>query len=199
MKNLYRFFIYINLSTSIFLLFAEASSGSNHKPAGHDIPKESCILISSPLYSKEDSLKFHNTKLKDVRSFKSVLILVSPKSKFYNNYLLSTIAYPTKKTVKSFIKLDTTIYPVSNNLFNMAVSTPVHDEMTLSYSLIHGNFVTAKLFSVLGNEITTLFAERQNSGSQLKTLYVADKVSSGIYILRITIGSQRVARRIQIL
>ena len=145
---------------------------------------------------KPDSTKFHSSKQNSNKLNKSNTLFVNTKPSFYHKYLLSTLG---SRPNNSTIKLDTTSYPLTTNLYNIQVSTPIHDAMTLSYSLLQDNLVTVKLFSVLGNEITTLFSERQNSGPQIKTFYISDKVSSGIYILRLTVGTQRIAKRIQVL
>ncbi len=197
MKKLYRFFIFIFLSiTQLSGTFANATVLF---PGTLSINLSRSYLetphLSKKVKSIADSLKFRSSKLRDPRIFKSNFIFLVPKSSFYNKYLLSTLG----SNSTNFKKIDTTSFPFYNNLSNIRVSSPIHDEMILSYSLVQENLVTAKIFSVLGNEITTLFSERQNPGNQIKSFNIADKVSSGIYILRLTVGSQRVAKRIQVL
>lgn len=165
--------------------FGYSSILESNKPLGE---------LSGKDKNRGDSVRLRTAKIRENKPFKPNFLFVNPKSSFYNKYLLSTL-----NRRNSFIRVDTTTYPLGSSLSNIQVSSPIHDAMTLSYSLLQENLVTAKLFSVLGNEVTTLFSEKQNSGYQSKTLNISDKVSSGIYILRITVGSQRIAKRIQVL
>jgi len=185
MKKLSKFFILVYLFSCINLVVLAVSPVLNSRKS---TPKSSIKLNKFM-----DSLKLHNSKSKDLKNLKSNFVFVSPKTSFHTIYLYSTLhSIP-------FRKMDTSSIPLNANLSTIQVTTPIHDEMKLSYSLVQENVVTAKIFSVLGNEITTLFSERQNPGFQTKTFNISDKVSSGIYILRVTVGSQRIAKRIQVL
>jgi|GEM_PF-725771 len=187
MKKLYRFFIFVYM----MCCFVPATFGFSIVLFSGNKETKSTNKINT----HSDSLKSHPLKAKDLKPFKSSLLFISSKPSFYNKYLLGTLGPNTI----AFHKIDTTSYPLNTNLSNIQVTSPIRDEMTLTYSLVQENVVTAKLFSVLGNEVTTLFSERQNPGYQSKTFNISDRVSSGIYILRLTVGSQRIAKRIQVL
>jgi hypothetical protein len=187
MKKLYRFFILAFFLNGLNLMVQAVPAVLY---SGKSINKSSFKLNRI-----RDSLKLHNGKSKDMRAIKPSLVFISPKTSFHTKYLYSTL----NPNSIAFHKLDTATIPLNSSLSEIQVSSPIHSEMTLKYSLVQENMVTAKIFSVLGNEITTLFSERQNPGIQVKTFNISDKISSGIYILRITVGSQRIAKRIQVL
>ncbi len=153
-------------------------------------------LIHYPFFIvKADSLKQHSNRIKDIKPYSRTFLFINPSGKSSNHkFIINTlIIHPIE-----LIKTDSASNPLAGNLFNVEVSSPIHSALTLTYSLNQENIVSAKLFSILGTEITTLFTEKQFPGSQLKTFYIADKLSSGIYILRLTAGNQRIAKRIQV-
>ncbi len=82
---------------------------------------------------------------------------------------------------------------------NFSVNSPIRDQLTLSYSLSRDTKVTAQIFTVLGTEVTTLFSEYQLAGPYRMVRSLADRVSSGIYILKLTAGTEQMAKRIQVL
>lgn len=187
MKKLFKFFIIVYLINclSFQALIAKAILYSR-KP----YPRTS-IKLNKYL----DSSKLHSAKSKDLKNLKSSFVFLTPKTSFHTIYLYTTL----HSQGVAFHKMDTASIPLNNIIPTIQVTNPIHDAMTLQYALVQENFVTAKIFSVLGNEVTTLFSEKQNPGIQIKTFNISDRVSSGIYILRLTVGSQRVAKRIQVL
>lgn len=138
-----------------------------------------------------DTLKLHTSGLKDNRISRPYLIFTTPSINITKRILTGT-ATPS-------IEYSNMDAQYQNIFGNFSVSTPIHDQMTLSYSLVRDNMVTAKIYNVLGTEVTTLFSEYQFAGQQRKIFNIADKMSSGIYILRLTAGSQAKAARIQVL
>ena len=72
---------------------------------------------------------------------------------------------------------------MSNNYPN-----PFNPSTTISYSVPEMEFVTLKVYDVLGNEITTLVNE-ENSAGNYEVEFDATGLTSGIYFYRITSGN----------
>lgn len=64
---------------------------------------------------------------------------------------------------------------------------PFNPSTVISYSLPASNFVTLKIFDILGNEITTLLNSEQSAG-KYSISYNASHLSSGVYFYRLNAG-----------
>ncbi|MDP2301927.1 MAG: T9SS type A sorting domain-containing protein [Ignavibacteria bacterium] len=71
---------------------------------------------------------------------------------------------------------------------NQNYPNPFNPSTNISYSLMEGNFVTLKVFDVLGNEVSTLVNSYQAAGIQ-NIKFDASKLNSGIYFYRIESGN----------
>lgn len=140
---------------------------------------------------KTDTMRLRTSSLKDNRAARPFLIFSTPQINITKHIFVSSgspaVEYSSIDSQYQYI------------FANFSVSTPIHDQMTLSYRLVKDNVVTAKIFNVLGTEVTTLFSEYQFAGQQKKVFNIADKMGSGIYILRLTAGNEAKAARIQVL
>ncbi len=76
---------------------------------------------------------------------------------------------------------------------------PVSDKLSLSYSLKKENLVTIKILDVLGNEVTTLMSQKISAGEQVNTFYLASKLTSGLYFVRVIAGPDSIIKRISVL
>jgi hypothetical protein len=76
---------------------------------------------------------------------------------------------------------------------------PVSDYLNMTYSLSKDSNVTIRIMDVLGNEITTLFSERQSTGEHSNTFNISSKISSGFYFVRVSVGSEIITKRISVL
>lgn len=65
---------------------------------------------------------------------------------------------------------------------------PFNPSTVISYELSADNFVTLKVYDVLGREVKTLVSERENAGTHSLTLS-ADNLPSGIYFYKISSGN----------
>ncbi len=67
---------------------------------------------------------------------------------------------------------------------------PFNPETTISYQLAKGNYVTLKVYDVLGREIVTLVNEFQQAGKHNSQFSIKNSaISSGIYFYRIKAGN----------
>lgn len=76
---------------------------------------------------------------------------------------------------------------------------PVSDQINLAFRLTKDIKVTIKIMDALGNEITTLLAQRLTAGEQSQSFAVNGKLNNGYYFIRVMAGSETVVKRIQVL
>lgn len=76
---------------------------------------------------------------------------------------------------------------------------PISDYLNLTYSITRGANVTIKIMDVLGNEITTLFAERLPEGEHSNSFSISSRITSGFYFIRVSVGSEIITKRISVL
>lgn len=65
---------------------------------------------------------------------------------------------------------------------------PFNPETTIIYSIPNREFVTLKIYNLLGTHIETLVSEEKSAG-EYRVTFDADHLSSGIYFYRMTTGS----------
>ncbi|TZF83215.1 T9SS type A sorting domain-containing protein [Pedobacter sp. BS3] len=91
------------------------------------------------------------------------------------------------------------LQPDDKTVSNVKVyPNPVSDLLNLSYHVNRNANVTIKVMDVLGNEITTLLSQRVSAGEQSNTFYVANKLNSGVYFIRLMVGNESIVKRISV-
>ena len=65
---------------------------------------------------------------------------------------------------------------------------PFNPSTTISFSILNSEFITLKVFDVLGNEAATLINEEKSAGTY-QIEFDANKLSSGIYFYKLQIGN----------
>ncbi len=65
---------------------------------------------------------------------------------------------------------------------------PFNPSTTIEFAIPESEFVTVKIFDLLGGEVQTLFAENLNAGSY-KTRFNAENLASGVYLYQLRAGS----------
>jgi hypothetical protein len=65
---------------------------------------------------------------------------------------------------------------------------PFNPTTTIEFAVPKNEFVTVKVFDILGREVQTLVAENLNAGSY-KTRFNADQLSSGVYLYQLRAGN----------
>lgn len=76
---------------------------------------------------------------------------------------------------------------------------PISDYLNMTYSLNKDSNVTIRIMDVLGNEVTTLFSERQAAGDHSNSFSLSSRISSGFYFVRVSVGSEIITKRISVL
>ena len=70
---------------------------------------------------------------------------------------------------------------------NQNYPNPFNPSTTISYTIPHENFVTLKIYDLLGNEVKNLVSQEQKAGNY-NIKFNAEGLSSGIYFYRIQAG-----------
>lgn len=89
--------------------------------------------------------------------------------------------------------------PEKNLTFLKVFPNPVEDQISVVFKLERESTVSIKIMDLLGNEVATLANERASSGEQTKTYTIANRLSSGIYFVRIVAGAETSVKRISVL
>lgn len=75
---------------------------------------------------------------------------------------------------------------------------PFNPTTTIGYSIPVENFVTIKLYDVLGNEVITLLNEQKQAG-KYEILYNASNLASGVYYYQIKAGEFTMTRKLMLM
>lgn len=157
------------------------------------------IAYSKSQVSRPDSLKAKpkfTTKITDTRVNKPADPKTGAKLSF-------TPFKPSKEKLLAQNKIMSgpkNPLPGDKILANVKVyPNPVSDYLNMTYSLSKDSNVTIRIMDVLGNEITTLFSERQSTGEHSNNFNISSKISSGFYFVRVSVGSEIITKRISVL
>jgi hypothetical protein len=142
-------------------------------------------FANSLKYSRADTTYLRFLKSKNNKAiFKTNLHLVMPPMR-------PAVISTTKVTVaKSDDKLLSNVQVFPN---------PVTDLVNLKYDLSRGTNVTIKILDVLGNDIITLYSQREEPGEKNYTYTINGKLNRGFYFVRIVAGTESVIKRISVL
>jgi hypothetical protein len=122
----------------------------------------------------------------------------SVKASYLKNGL-HLVLPPLKPAVTSNVKVS--VSRPDDKLLNdvQLYPNPVTDQINLKYSVSRNANVTIKLMDVLGNDITTLFSQRVDSGDHNINYPINNKLSRGFYFVRVVAGTESVIKRISVL
>ncbi len=76
----------------------------------------------------------------------------------------------------------------TNFVLHQNYPDPFNPSTTIEYTIARPEFITLRIFNVLGEQITTMVAEQQAPG-KYKVQWLADDFTSGIYFYRLTAGN----------
>ncbi|MEJ2628807.1 MAG: T9SS type A sorting domain-containing protein, partial [bacterium] len=80
------------------------------------------------------------------------------------------------------------VYSPVEYLLKQNYPNPFNTSTKISYSIQKSDFVTLKVYDILGRELQTLINEYQNGG-RYSINFDASRLSSGIYFYRLQVGS----------
>ncbi|MEZ2337750.1 T9SS type A sorting domain-containing protein [Mucilaginibacter sp. RCC_168] len=144
------------------------------------------VSDARPAHAKKDTtyLRVSKEKAGKLSYFKNGLHLVLP---------------PTKPAITSSVKVSVS-RPYEKLLNDVQVyPNPVTDQINLKYTLSRNTIITIKIMDVLGNDITTMFSSRVDSGDHNINYPIANKLSRGFYFVRVVAGTESVIKRISVL
>jgi hypothetical protein len=142
-------------------------------------------FISGVAYSQSDTTYLHLLKSK------------STKNTFKNN--LHLVLPPIRPAVISTTKVSVA-KPDDKLLNNVQVyPNPVTDQINLKYDLSRNSNVSIKILDVLGNDIITLFSQREEPGEKIFNYPLNSKLTRGFYFVRVVAGTESVIKRISVL
>ena len=98
-----------------------------------------------------------------------------------------------------FSKTPVAAKPEKNLTFLKVFPSPVDDQISIVYKLERESTVSIKIMDLLGNEVVSLANERSAAGEQTKTYTIPNRLSSGIYFVRIVAGAETSVKRISVL
>jgi hypothetical protein len=75
---------------------------------------------------------------------------------------------------------------------------PFNPSTTIEFSLPHSEYVTLKIFDILGREVAVLADQRLQAGVYTKT-WNAQKMPSGVYLVRMQAGTFSETKRLVLL
>ena len=88
---------------------------------------------------------------------------------------------------------------VANNfILYQNYPNPFNPKTVIKYELLSRDFVTLKVYDVLGKEIATLVNEEKDAG-EYKTTFDGLNLASGIYMYRLSVGNNHLSRKMILL
>ncbi|MGN8071764.1 T9SS type A sorting domain-containing protein [Mucilaginibacter sp. SG564] len=120
------------------------------------------------------------------------------KMSYFKNGL-HLVLPPTKPAITSSVKVSVS-RPTDKLLNDVQVyPNPVTDQINLKYTISRNSNVTIKIMDILGNDITTMFSSRVDSGDHNINYPIANKLNRGFYFVRVVAGTESVIKRISVL
>ncbi|MDR6940599.1 T9SS type A sorting domain-containing protein [Mucilaginibacter pocheonensis] len=122
----------------------------------------------------------------------------STKTSYLKNGL-HLVLPPLKPAVTSSVKVS--VSRPEDKLLNdvQLYPNPVTDQINLKYTISRNSNVTIKIMDVLGNDITTMFSSRVDSGDHNINYPINNKLTRGFYFVRVVAGTESVIKRISVL
>jgi hypothetical protein len=86
----------------------------------------------------------------------------------------------------------------SNYSLEQNYPNPFNPSTTINFTIPNSEFVTLKVFNILGSEVATLVNENLNAGAY-RFSFEAQNLASGIYLYELTAGSFREIKKMNLL
>lgn len=143
-------------------------------------------VFAQKIDTSKISIKPKPRVVNKIPQIKANITPYKPNTYSYNTTSNNTLNTSLTKTGKILTILK--VYP-----------NPVSDQINISLRLDREITLSIKITDVLGNDIVVLANERTAAGEQTKTYTIPNKISPGIYFLRIVAGGEPVVRKISVL
>ncbi|HPN37545.1 MAG TPA: YCF48-related protein [Melioribacteraceae bacterium] len=113
------------------------------------------------------------------------------------NYRLKQIDYDGSESYSKVIEVNLVELPLSIML-EQNYPNPFNPKTNIKFSIPQKQFVSLKVFNILGKEIITLVNEELNSGNYLK-VFNANNLSSGVYFFQLQAGETRLVKKMNLI
>jgi len=90
--------------------------------------------------------------------------------------------------------VEVSLFTVKNFDLSQNYPNPFNPSTTISFQLPEESFITLKVFDAIGTEVETIAEGRYPSGVH-EVVFNADKLSSGLYLYRITSGNIEMTKK----
>jgi hypothetical protein len=132
---------------------------------------------------EQTETKYFGAKMYDVNSDNNEELLLIT-SEYFNNYqnkeLFTYIYKPTDLVGITEPKLDVKSYKLHQNYPN-----PFNPTTEVKYEIGEANFISLKVYNILGEEVATLINKEQKAGSY-NVVFKGNNLPSGIYLIKMT-------------
>lgn len=131
-----------------------------------------------------------------------------PEITDHNVYLCGNNFYYTYRITNDSLIFKEFNYPLYAGLNNAVPEyfslyqnfpNPFNPSTSIQYSIGSPQFVTLKVYDLLGNEVATLVNEDMQAGTHTVKFYTGDKIASGIYFYQLRAGSDSATKKLIIL
>lgn len=120
----------------------------------------------------------------------SVLKKISVTVLFIIVILTGTVSAQRGSTASRAAQINNENYILHQNYPN-----PFNPSTTISYTLKQKGFVSLKVFSILGKEVTTLVNEEKQAGNYQIRFTADDNIPSGIYLYQLNVSGSIQTKR----
>lgn len=103
----------------------------------------------------------------------------------YPETSVTDLAVEPEKIISNFKVYPNPVYVNTQNL-------------RISYNIKKNALVTVKMLDILGNEVSTLFAQRLVAGHKTNEFNISSKVTGGFYFIRLTADNEHVTKKISV-
>lgn len=200
MKKLYStyylFFLFTLATTSVMAMVDEVSTvfqvdSKAETPDIHAVTYQDSISKPLPHTILKDNRKNKPKIFQDpVKTYDKRQLLFFTTFGFDDDYTQQVmdpgdLMIEAEKIISNFKVYPNPLYVNSQNL-------------RISYNIKKNALVTVKMLDVLGNEVSTLFAQRVGAGTKTNEFNISSKVSGGFYFIRLSADSDHVTRKISV-
>jgi len=141
--------------------------------------------------SHDDNALIESEVAVKLNSFNITVPALSTTAVLLNSLIITGI--PTNKNLSDEINIFPNEFRLEQNYPN-----PFNPSTFIDYQLPKSDFVTLKVFDVVGHEVETLVSERQNAGNH-SVQFNASNLPSGVYFYQIETGTYHDTRKLLLL
>jgi hypothetical protein len=113
------------------------------------------------------------------------------------SYRLKQIDFDGKFEYSDVVEVEVNVLPTEFSL-SQNYPNPFNPSTSIEYTVVSSEYVSLKVYDVLGNEVVTLVNEKKEAG-KYRVNFNASSLSSGVYFYKIQAGSFNQVRKMMLL